>query len=60
MAKNIFLVTFVLIFIALYFLAVESLWNWLVPDIFKYREINYKEAAGITMLCHFLFTGGRK
>jgi hypothetical protein len=36
---------------------VQGLWNWLLPDIFHARPVNYWQALGLLVLCRIL-TGG--
>ena len=50
-----------LIFIVLGGIAVQLLWNWLVPDLFELRRITIWEALGLLALCRILFGrfGGR-
>lgn len=38
--------------------AVMELWNWLIPDIFGLKLINYWQALGLFVLSHLLFKGG--
>jgi hypothetical protein len=35
-----------------------QLWNWLIPEIFGLKPINYAHALGLLVLCRMLF-GGR-
>ena len=46
-----------LLFIVLGGLAVQLLWNWLLPDIFQLRRITVWEALGLLALCRILFGG---
>jgi hypothetical protein len=41
---------------------VMSLWNWLMPDLFKLAQINYLQALGLIVLARVLFghTGGMR
>ncbi|TGL60859.1 hypothetical protein [Leptospira sarikeiensis] len=39
--------------------AVWQLWNWLLPDIFGFKQINYWQALGLFVLSHLLFKGGQ-
>jgi hypothetical protein len=39
-------------------IAVKGLWNWLMPDIFGLKRINYRQALGITILAKLLFGSG--
>lgn len=43
---------------------VKELWNWLVPQLFGWRQITFWQAFGILVLCRILFGGwgshGRK
>jgi hypothetical protein len=36
---------------------VKLLWNWLVPSIIGWRQINFWEAFGLLALCRILFGG---
>ncbi len=38
---------------------VKYLWNWLMPDIFGLRIINFWEAFGLVVLARFLVGGWR-
>jgi len=38
---------------------VMSLWNWLAPVLFGWREIGLLQAAGLLLLCRILFGGLR-
>ncbi|MFM7016637.1 MAG: hypothetical protein ACKOX3_09945 [Bacteroidota bacterium] len=47
-----------LIILIYYFVAgliVMILWNWLLPEIFGLKSINYWEACGLILLTNFLF-----
>jgi hypothetical protein len=35
------------------------LWNWLIPEIFGLRRLNYWQAWGLLVLCWILFKGVR-
>lgn len=39
---------------------VMLLWNWLMPEIFLLRALNYWQAWGLVVLSHLLFRGGRR
>lgn len=52
------LATIFLFFIAIGPWIVMNLWNWLIPGIIGWREINFWEAFGILIVCRILF-GGR-
>jgi len=43
------------IFLAIY--VTMSLWNWLVPDLFKGPEISFWQTAGLFLLSKILLTG---
>jgi len=45
--------------VAVLSLAVMSLWNWLAPSVFGWREITLVQAAGVLLLCRILFGGLR-
>jgi hypothetical protein len=36
---------------------VMRLWNWLTPDLFGWRQINFWQAFGLLALCRILFGG---
>jgi len=36
---------------------VQFLWNWLLPSLFDWREISFRQALGILALCRILFGG---
>lgn len=36
---------------------VQLLWNWLLPQIFGWRQITFWQALGILALCRILFGG---
>lgn len=38
-------------------LVVQSLWNWLIPDIFSWKAITYVQALGLLALSKILFKG---
>lgn len=38
--------------------AVLHLWNWLMPDLFGLKQINYWQALGLMGLCWILFRAG--
>lgn len=42
----------------LFGLAVKSLWNWLMPDIFGLPQLGYWQSVGLVLLGHMLFGGG--
>ena len=46
------------IFIGLFGWVFMHLWNWLAPDIFGLKPIDYPHALGLLILCRILF-GGR-
>ena len=48
-----------LIFLAGMIWAVQSLWNWLMPSIFRLGTITYWQALGLMVLCWILFRGSR-
>jgi hypothetical protein len=47
----------VLLFIFIGGESVLLLWNWLAPELFGWREINFWQALGILALCRILFGG---
>jgi len=36
---------------------VKLLWNWLMPEIFGWRTITFRQALGLLVLCRILFGG---
>ena len=36
---------------------VMQLWNWLLPALFEWRQINFWQAVGLLALCRILFGG---
>jgi hypothetical protein len=36
---------------------VLHLWNWLLPPLFGFRQINFWQALGLLLLCRILFGG---
>lgn len=38
-------------------LAVQWLWNWLVPELFQGPVIQFYQALGLLVLCRILFKG---
>ncbi|MFB5650145.1 hypothetical protein ACE5IS_05830 [Leptospira wolffii] len=56
---KVFLILFVIpaFFLGLSY-AVWQLWNWLLPEIFGIKQINYWQAVGLLALSHLLFKGG--
>ena len=59
--KLIFLVPLVIVvfvlFIALGGQVVMRLWNWLLPELFGWRQITFWQALGLLALCRILFGG---
>ncbi|TGK18078.1 hypothetical protein EHO61_11535 [Leptospira fluminis] len=51
-----------ILFIPLFFFGaaaiVWQLWNWLLPELFGWKQITYLQALGIFVLSHLLFKGG--
>jgi hypothetical protein len=45
--------------VAIFGVAVEHLWNWLIPAIIGWHAINFWQAVGILLLCKILFGGFR-
>jgi len=37
--------------------AVEHLWNWILPQLFGWRELTFWQALGLLALCRILFGG---
>ena len=46
-----------LVFIAIGGEIVQYLWNWLLPPLFGWRQINFWQALGLLVLCRILFGG---
>ena len=46
-----------LAFIAVGGIIVLYLWNWLLPQLFGWRQITFWQAVGILALCRILFGG---
>jgi hypothetical protein len=46
-----------LLFIALGGVVVRQLWNWLLPSLFGFHQINFWQALGLLALCRILFGG---
>lgn len=44
---------------ALFGLAVQDLWNWLMPPLFGLHTVTYWQAAGLLILSWILFRGPR-
>jgi len=38
---------------------VMHLWNWLLPPLFGWRQLNFWQALGLLALCRILFGGFR-
>ena len=36
---------------------VQQLWNWLLPSLFGWRQINFWQGLGLLALCRILFGG---
>jgi len=49
----------VVLAIAAFGLATMGLWNWLAPDLFGGRPIDFAQAIGLVILCRILFGGLR-
>ena len=47
----------IMVFMAIGGTIVMALWNWLLPALFGWREINFWQALGLLMLCRILFGG---
>jgi hypothetical protein len=45
--------------VAIFGVAVEHLWNWLIPAIIGWHAINFWQAVGILLLSKILFGGFR-
>ena len=46
-----------LLFITIGGAVVKQLWNWLLPELFGWREITFWQAIGLLTLCRILFGG---
>ena len=46
-----------IVLLALCGLVVMLLWNWLMPEIFGLKQVNYWQAWGLLILCSILFKG---
>lgn len=45
------------VFIAAGGMAVQLLWNWLLPTLFGWRPLTFWQALGLLALCRILFGG---
>jgi hypothetical protein len=45
------------LFTWLFGLAVQALWNWLLPPLFGWHTITFWQALGLLLLCRILFGG---
>lgn len=45
------------LFLGLLGLVVMVLWNWLMPEIFGFKRVDYWQAWGLLVLCTILFKG---
>lgn len=57
--KTIALVVLLPILLALLSYVFMRLWNWLIPDIFGLKMINYWQAMGLFVLAKIAFSGFR-
>jgi hypothetical protein len=48
-----------LLFIVIGGEVVLKLWNWLLPPLFGWRQINFWQAIGLLILCRILIGGSR-
>ena len=46
------------IFVAIGGQVVQHLWNWLLPELFGWRQITFWQAVGLLALSRILFGGG--
>lgn len=46
-----------LLFVAFGGIIVQQLWNWLLPELFGWREITFWQGLGLLALCRILFGG---
>jgi hypothetical protein len=44
-------------FVALFGWVLMLLWNWLMPEIFGLKQLNYWQSWGVLILCCILFKG---
>jgi hypothetical protein len=44
-------------FLALFGLLVMALWNWLMPEIFGIKRVDFWQACGLLLLASILFKG---
>ncbi len=49
----------VVLAVALFGFVLMKLWNWLMPELFGWREITFWQALGIFVLSKLLFGGFR-
>jgi hypothetical protein len=47
----------ILLFMAIGGEIVLQLWNWLLPQLFGWRQITFWQALGLLLLCRILFGG---
>lgn len=50
-------VTFALVFAMVFGIAVQYLWNWLMPGLFGLKTITFIQAFALIIICKILFTG---
>jgi hypothetical protein len=47
----------IVLFVWIFGEIVMHLWNWLLPDLFGWRQVNFWQALGLLVLCRILFGG---
>jgi Ca2+/H+ antiporter, TMEM165/GDT1 family len=52
-------VLFAALFVTVFGFVVMSLWNWLMPALFGWHLINFRQAVGVLILSKILFGGFR-
>jgi hypothetical protein len=45
------------VFVAIFGEVVMHLWNWLLPPLFGWHQVNFWQALGLLVLCRILFGG---
>jgi len=57
--RGVMLMLLAVVAVGLFGLAVQGLWNWLVPDLFGWKPLGFVQALGLLALCRILFGGLR-
>ena len=47
----------IVLFVTIFGEVVMHLWNWLLPSLFSWHQINFWQALGLLLLCRILFGG---